>query len=48
MRSEIENDCSLQGIREVQDHLLKVTLEQPYIGEMIPEAWLNLEKNILR
>ena len=28
--------------------LSKVTLEQPYIGEMVPEAWLNFEKNILR
>ncbi|ELT89642.1 hypothetical protein CAPTEDRAFT_187033 [Capitella teleta] len=36
-----------KGINDVFDHLLLVTLEQPYIGEMVPEAWLNLEKTIL-
>ncbi|ELU16141.1 hypothetical protein CAPTEDRAFT_214304 [Capitella teleta] len=35
------------GIKQVLDHLLSETLSQPYIGELIPEAWLSLEKDIL-
>lgn len=37
-----------QGIKELLDHLLSETLAQTYIGEMIPEAWLALERQILR
>ncbi|XP_013397728.1 probable serine/threonine-protein kinase pats1 [Lingula anatina] len=37
-----------QGIKDLQEMLLDVTLEQPYIGEQIPQVWLNLEKEIIK
>ena len=27
--------------------LVETTLAQPYIGERVPEAWINLERSIL-
>ncbi|XP_062577173.1 uncharacterized protein LOC134239045 [Saccostrea cucullata] len=40
---------SLTGdkIPELQKELLSVTLSQSYMGEKIPQVWLNLEKKIL-
>nr|XP_022323918.1 uncharacterized protein LOC111124909 isoform X4 [Crassostrea virginica] len=40
---------SLTGsmIPELQKELLSVTLSQSYMGEKIPQVWLNLEKQIL-
>ncbi|XP_013415785.1 uncharacterized protein LOC106177527 isoform X2 [Lingula anatina] len=37
-----------QGIPVLQDQLLDVTLAQSYMGEQIPKAWLNLEREILK
>lgn len=37
----------LQKIPELQKELLSVTLSQSYMGEKIPQVWLNLEKQIL-
>ena len=34
-------------IPELQKELLSVTLSQSYMGEKIPQVWLNLEKQIL-
>ena len=37
-----------KGMKELLKMLNEVTLKQPYIGEMIPEAWLKFEKSIMR
>ncbi|XP_048241150.1 uncharacterized protein LOC124116403 [Haliotis rufescens] len=36
------------GIEQLKADLIKVTLEQKYMGEKIPEAWLNLEKVLIK
>jgi hypothetical protein len=36
------------GVTDLQNKLLDITLQQKYMGEMIPEVWLNFEQNILR
>ncbi|XP_048259206.1 uncharacterized protein LOC124134238 [Haliotis rufescens] len=35
-----------QGVKELQDHLLDVTLQQQYMGEKIPGVWLSFEEQI--
>ena len=40
--------CVAQGISELLDKLVEVTLQQPYMGGMVPEPWLNFERSILR
>ena len=35
-----------QGISELKKNLLDVTLQEKYMGEKIPEAWLNFEKKM--
>jgi len=37
----------IQGIAELQKSLLEVTLQQGYMGEKIPQVWLNFEKRII-
>ncbi|KAK3097461.1 hypothetical protein FSP39_009834, partial [Pinctada imbricata] len=37
-----------QGIPELKQKLFSVTLQQEYMGERIPSAWLELEKIIVR
>lgn len=37
-----------QGIKELQEKLFDVTLQQQYMGEQIPEVWLTFENNIIR
>ena len=29
------------------NNLVEATLEQPYIGERVPEAWITLERSVL-
>ncbi|XP_070533769.1 uncharacterized protein [Ptychodera flava] len=36
-----------QGVRELQTNLLTVTLQEKYMGERIPQVWLNFEKQII-
>ena len=43
-----EGQSVLQGIPRLKEELKKVTLAQKYMGEKIPEVWLNLEKQLLR
>ena len=31
----------------LMNNLVETTLEQPYIGERVPEAWITLERSIL-
>ena len=38
----------IQGIQELKEHLLEITLQEKYMGEKIPEAWLNLETKMTR
>ena len=40
------SSSNMSGIKELADQLIKVTLQQKYIGEKIPEAWFNFEKEI--
>ncbi|KAL4230338.1 hypothetical protein ACF0H5_010721 [Mactra antiquata] len=35
------------GIEELQKNLLAVTLQQGYMGEKIPQVWLNFERRII-
>ncbi|XP_067667740.1 uncharacterized protein [Haliotis asinina] len=35
-----------QGVKELQDHVLDVTLQQQYMGEKIPGVWLSFEEQI--
>ncbi|XP_069138297.1 uncharacterized protein [Argopecten irradians] len=37
-----------KGIPELKNALFKVTLQQEYMGEKIPQAWLSLEKEITK
>ena len=39
---------SVQGLDKLESDLLEVTLREKYMGERVPEAWLNLESNLLR
>ncbi|WAR27954.1 PATS1-like protein [Mya arenaria] len=36
-----------KGIMELQQKLFSVTLEQQYMGEQIPEVWLQFENNVI-
>ena len=36
-----------QGIAALMNNLVEATLEQPYIGERVPEAWITLERFVL-
>ncbi|ELU06933.1 hypothetical protein CAPTEDRAFT_226169 [Capitella teleta] len=36
------------GIRELHQHLLEVTLKEKYMGERIPEAWLKFETSMIQ
>ncbi|XP_064626432.1 uncharacterized protein LOC135487048 [Lineus longissimus] len=36
-----------QGVSDFYDKLIETTFLQPYMGERIPEAWFNFEKNII-
>ncbi|KAK2167471.1 hypothetical protein LSH36_27g04002 [Paralvinella palmiformis] len=36
-----------EGVKELSDELQRITLDLPYMGGYIPEAWLNYEKAIL-
>ena len=36
-----------QCVQKLQESLLSVTLQQGYMGEEIPQVWLNFEKRIL-
>ncbi|XP_064623321.1 uncharacterized protein LOC135485349 isoform X1 [Lineus longissimus] len=36
-----------RGLKELAENLTQITKQEKYMGEMIPEAWLNLEKKIL-
>ena len=38
---------SVQGIPDLKKSIVKVALQQKYMGEKIPEAWLNLEKKLI-
>ncbi|XP_055863720.1 uncharacterized protein LOC106053574 [Biomphalaria glabrata] len=35
-----------QGIQELQDRMIEVTLQQQYMGEKIPGVWLSFEESI--
>ena len=37
-----------QGVPALLQDITRVTLEQKYMGEQIPEAWLSLEKRLLK
>nr|KAG5692964.1 hypothetical protein BaRGS_032396 [Batillaria attramentaria] len=37
-----------KGLPKLQEDLITVTLQQKYMGEKIPEVWLNLETQLLR
>jgi len=36
-----------QGVDELRNVIIQQTLEQKYMGEKIPEAWLSLEKRLI-
>ncbi|XP_053405100.1 uncharacterized protein LOC123566493 [Mercenaria mercenaria] len=36
-----------QGIKDLQENLFDVTLQQQYMGEQIPEVWLTFENNVM-
>ena len=36
-----------QGVKKLADHLMEVALQEKYMGEKIPEAWLKFEAKIL-
>ena len=36
-----------QGIQDLYKTIIQTTLDQPYIGEMIPESWLKLSESII-
>ncbi len=40
------SSVTLAGIEDFVSQLIKVTLQQKYIGEKIPEAWFNFERKI--
>lgn len=37
----------LQGIPELKSELLDIASKQSYMGESIPQAWLNFESAII-
>ena len=37
-----------QGIPGLKASIVEVALQQKYMGEKIPEAWLNLEKKLIK
>ena len=37
-----------EGIKELQDNMLEVTLQQKYMGERIPQAWLDFESSMVQ
>jgi hypothetical protein len=39
--------CNIQGIKELQENLFDVTLQQQYMGEQIPEVWLTFENTVI-
>ena len=41
------SSTSGKGIRELYEKIIKVTLQQPYMGEMIPESWLSFERVLM-
>ncbi|XP_062577865.1 uncharacterized protein LOC134239727, partial [Saccostrea cucullata] len=36
------------GIKELEEQLIEITLQQPYLEEKIPQVWLNLEDKMLK
>ncbi|XP_061180809.1 uncharacterized protein LOC133189455 [Saccostrea echinata] len=36
------------GIKELEEQLIEITLQQPYLEEKIPQVWLNLEEKMLK
>jgi len=40
------SSVTLAGIEDLVSQLIRVTLQQKYIGEKIPEAWFNFERRI--
>ena len=38
---------SLQGVAELKSELLEVASKQSYMGESIPQVWLNIENSII-
>uniref|UniRef100_A0A1I8J1V0 non-specific serine/threonine protein kinase n=2 Tax=Macrostomum lignano TaxID=282301 RepID=A0A1I8J1V0_9PLAT len=41
------SSASGEGVEQLLKQILETTLSQPYIGEHVPEAWLNFEKAII-
>ena len=37
-----------EGIQELKEKLIEVTLKQPYMGEWIPEVWEKFQTEIVR
>ncbi|XP_033763307.1 uncharacterized protein LOC117344606 [Pecten maximus] len=37
-----------EGIHDLKDFLVNLTLQQKYMGERIPEAWLTLEQRVIQ
>ena len=35
-----------EGINQLEKEIIEVTMQQKYIGEKVPEVWLNFEKNV--
>ena len=40
------SSTTMIGIDELEKAIIEITLQQKYIGEFIPEVWLNFEKNV--
>eukprot|EP00058_Branchiostoma_floridae_P020994 XP_002606484.1 hypothetical protein BRAFLDRAFT_126447 [Branchiostoma floridae] len=37
-----------QGVKELHDKLISVTLDEPYMGERIPQVWLSFEQAVIK
>ncbi|XP_078679687.1 uncharacterized protein LOC144915298 isoform X2 [Branchiostoma floridae x Branchiostoma belcheri] len=37
-----------QGVKELHDKLISVTLDEPYMGERIPQVWLSFEQSVIK
>ncbi|CAH1232773.1 MFHAS1 [Branchiostoma lanceolatum] len=37
-----------QGVKELHDKLISVTLDEPYMGERIPQVWLRFEQAVIK
>jgi len=37
-----------QGVTELRDELCATALREKYMGERIPEVWLNFEKSMMK